>query len=269
MLTQKRLGIIGAGNMAEALILGILDSGLIPRANILACDPTEERRQRFVGHGISVGEDNMQAAACDVVLLSIKPQMMAEVLAQIGGRLGPQTLLISIAAGIRTSTIAARVAPGTRIVRVMPNTPMLVGAGMSGVCRGAGATEADVELVLEMCASSGESCEVEEDLMDAVTAVSGSGPAYVFLLTELLERAAREVGLEPELAGKLARQTVIGAATLLAESEDEAQELRRKVTSPKGTTEAAVNYMLENGLAEVIADGVRAARDRSIELSRG
>lgn len=267
MLTDKTLGVIGAGNMAEALIMGIIKAKMIPAGNILACDPSEERRQRFEGQGCRVGTENKEAAACDLLLLSVKPQCMQNALAQIAGCGGPNLLVISIAAGIRTASIAAQFPAGTRIVRVMPNTPMLAGAGMSGVARGSNATDEDLQTVLDICAAAGEACEVPESLLDAVTAVSGSGPAYVFFFTEMLARAAEEVGMDKAMAHKFAKQTVIGSATLLATSTDEPETLRRKVTSPGGTTEAAIKSMLQDDLPRVLSHAVRAARDRSVELS--
>jgi len=264
---NKTLGVIGAGNMAEALVGGVLGSSLIKPEMVVACDPTAERRAKFSDMGVRVSEDNSDAAACDIILLAVKPQMMFDVLAGIGDKLGPDKLIISIAAGIRTAKISKVVKEGTRIVRVMPNTPMLVGAGMSAVAGGCNSTAQDVEMVLDMCAAAGESCEVEENLLDAVTAVSGSGPAYLFLFTELLADAAIHVGLDPVMARKLAQQTVIGSATLMANSEDTPAELRRKVTSPNGTTEAAIKEFMSCGFDKVLQNGVNAACRRSVELS--
>lgn len=267
MLKDKTLGVIGAGNMAEALIGGIIRAKMIPAENIVACDPSQERRQHFADMGCRTSDENRDAAGCDLLLLSVKPQCMKGALEQIAGCGGPQLLVITIAAGIRTASIAAGFPAGTRIVRVMPNTPMLAGAGMSGVARGPNATEDDLNTVLDICASAGEACEIPETLLDAVTAVSGSGPAYIFFLTELLAKAAEEMGMDKAMAQKFAKQTVIGSATLLATSSDEPEALRRKVTSPGGTTEAAIKSMLQDDLPRVISRAVRAARDRSVELS--
>lgn len=267
MLRDKTIGVIGAGNMAEALILGLIRADMIAADSVVACDPSEERRQRFADQGCKVSTENRDAAACDLLLLSVKPQCMKSALAQIAGCGGPGLLVITIAAGIRTASIAEAFPAGTRIVRVMPNTPMLVGAGMSGVARGCNATEEDLQMVLDICASSGETCEVPESLLDAVTAVSGSGPAYVFFFTELLARAAMEMGMDKAMAQKFARQTIVGSATLLAASTEDPEALRRKVTSPGGTTEEAIKSMLQDDLPRLVSRAVRAARDRSVELS--
>lgn len=267
MLTSKTLGVIGAGNMAEALVGGVLRSKLIDAQRVVACDPSIERQGQFEKMGVRVSANNLEAAACDIILLAVKPQMMFEVLSGIGDKFGPDKLIISIAAGVRSEKIATAVAEGTRIVRVMPNTPMLAGAGISGVAAGQNCNEFDVDLVLDICAAAGESCEVEEQMLDAVTAVSGSGPAYVFLFTELLAQAALKLGLEPALAEKLARQTVIGSATLMATSPDSPELLRKKVTSPNGTTEAAINSFMAGDFRKLMEGAVEAAYKRSIELS--
>lgn len=269
MFEGKTLGVIGAGNMAEALLSGVLNAGLLRPEAILASDPSPERRAVFAAKGCRTGTDNRAVAACDIILLSVKPQVMLGMLKEIGDLFGPQKLVITIAAGLRAATIASVLKTGTRIIRVMPNTPMLAGAGMSGVARGPNATDDDLRLALTMFGSAGEALEVGEELLDAVTAVSGSGPAYVFFLTELLAGAGRKVGLSPEQAEKFARQTVIGSARLLAQSDEAAAELRRKVTSPHGTTEAALKSFVADGLEATVERAVQAARDRSVELSAG
>ncbi len=268
LFSGMTLGFIGAGNMAEALGRGLLDAGLIAPAQIRASDPSAERRALWTAMGVAAGEDNLVPAACDVVVAAVKPQVFDAVLGASASALNERTLLVSIAAGIRTDRIA-RVAGGrARVVRVMPNTPLLVGAGAAGVAAGPRATRADLDLVLAMFRGAGVAEEVDESLLDAVTAVSGSGPAYLFRFTESLAKAAVAAGLPAELGAALARQTVVGAAKLLAESPEDPAELRRRVTSPGGTTAAALAVMEAEGFDRLLERAVLAARDRGAELSR-
>ncbi len=264
-----RLGIIGAGNMAEALARGLIGARLVQADQIQACDPDPHRREVFRALGADVSADNAEAAGCPVVLLSVKPQVLDEVVKVAGANMGPQTLAISIAAGVRTNRIAGLVPAGVRIVRVMPNTPLLVGSGVAGVARGPKATDEDLALVLGLFSAAGAAHAVDEERMDAVTAVSGSGPAYVFRFCEALEAAARSQGLDPDLARRLARGTVVGAARLLAESAEEAKELRERVTSPGGTTAAALQVFESRELERIVCEAVAAAARRSDELARG
>ncbi len=266
-LSSIRLGCVGAGNMAEAFVRGISSAGLVSPDRIIASDPSEARREIFSRMGITTTDNNNKAASCDIVLLAVKPQMFETVVSGLSACMSDKTLVISIAAGIRIEKITALVPAGVRIVRVMPNTPMLVGAGVSGIARGRGVSDDDASAVSTLLASSGIVQEVSEDLIDAVTAVSGSGPAYVFRFTEALADAAKAVGLSEEMAMEFAKHTVCGAAKLMQSSELPVSQLRINVTSPKGTTEAALNSMTENGLEQVIEKAVCAARDRSIELS--
>lgn len=268
MLSGKKLGVIGAGNMAEALIGGVLKSGLLPSESVYACDLSADRREVFSSKlGVNVSASNSDVLACDIILLAVKPQVLGDVLAECGEAFGSEKLIISIAAGIKSETIYNAVKEGTRVVRVMPNIPMVLGEGVSGVVRANNATEQDLEIVLKMCSSAGDAYEITEDNMDALTAVSGSGPAYVFLLAELLAKAGVAAGLDESLSARLAEGTLYGAAQLLRDSADSPEELRRKVTSPGGTTEAAVNSMLDNGIAEIIENAVGKAKERGAELS--
>ncbi len=263
-LRDRQLGIIGAGNMAEALVRGVLAAGLIPAGKIVACDPDAARRQVFAELGVRVSADNRAATACAWVVLAIKPQVVAAVVKEAGFISG--TLLVSLLAGITTRRLAALLPAGVRIVRVMPNTPMLVNAGAAGVARGPRATEDDLHDVLSLFRSAGVAYPVAEDQLDAVTALSGSGPAYVFRFTEALAAAGAAAGLAPELAADLARQTVIGAARLLEKTGSSPAELRELVTSPGGATEAALTALTGSGFEPVIAAAVDAARRRSLEL---
>jgi pyrroline-5-carboxylate reductase len=274
---MARIGFIGAGNMAEAIARGLLRTASYKHNEISATDPNAERRRLFAEElGIPCADQGgcADAAAADVVLLAVKPFVMAEALTQIKKTLKPQALIISIAAGISTRFIEqglAGAAPDqarVRVVRVMPNTPMLVGKGVAALCRGAYADEHDLLTAERIFAAGGKTVRVTEDLMDAVTAVSGSGPAYVFYLTECLAAAGVAAGLSETQAGLLARQTIVGSAALLEQSSEAPAELRRKVTTPKGTTQAAIEAFEAGGFAEVIKRGVQAAAQRSKELGK-
>lgn len=270
------LGFIGAGNMAEAIARGLLRQAVYGPSEIKATDPNPERQRLFTDElGIACTEECQKAAAsADIVILAVKPFVMAEALQQIGSMMKPGALVISIAAGISSKFIEETLANtqlpggGVRVVRVMPNTPMLVGKGMSAIARGRFASEHDLIAAERIFSAGGTTVRVPEDLMDAVTAVSGSGPAYVFYLTETLTQAGVAAGLTEAQAGQLARQTVIGSAELLAQSKDTPAELRRKVTTPKGTTQAAIESMQAADLQGIMTKAVAAAAKRAKELGR-
>lgn len=269
-MPDYRLGLIGAGNMAEAIVRGALGAEVLPPQRITASDPSPQRRRLFADElGVEALEDNRAVVQrSEVVVLAVKPQIIDAALAEIGLALGPTKLTVSIAAGVTVARIAKACPAGARIIRTMPNTPMLVGRGMVALCRGADATDDDVCLARELFAASAAVVEVPEEKMDAVTAVSGSGPAYFFLLVEALIEAGRAVGLSSEEARTLAETTFAGAAELLASGDVDAAELRRRVTSPGGTTEAAVRSFTADGFAEMVARAVQAAQKRSRELGK-
>jgi pyrroline-5-carboxylate reductase len=204
------------------------------------------------------------------VLLSVKPQQMAEMLAGLGGAMRPDCLVISIAAGISTGYIERHLGGGRawRVVRTMPTTPMLVGEGMAALAPGKHATPADLADARRLFESAASVVEVTEDKLDAVTALSGSGPAYVFYLVEHMIRAGVELGLTPEQARQLATRTALGASKMLATSADSPEELRRKVTSPGGTTQAAITHMEKSGVGPAVVAAIKAAEHRSRELGR-
>jgi len=265
------LGFIGAGNMAEALCRGVISAGLFPAERIAAGDPSEARRRLFAETlGVHALDDNAAVVnGSPTVVLAVKPQAMDDVLAEIGPLLGPERRVISIAAGVRIGRIESACRPGCRVVRTMPNTPLLVGAGMSALAAGTHATSDDLEAAARLFRCAGEAVIVDEAALDAVTAVSGSGPAYFFYLVEAMTEAGVAEGLERDLAAKLAAQTLLGAGRLLVESPHDAAELRRRVTSPGGTTEAALGVMREKGVREALVAAVRRAAERSRELAGG
>ena len=266
------LGIIGAGNMAEAIARGVIRSALLRPDQIIAADVSPARRQVFSEQlDVKSVDSNADAARyARVLLLSVKPQQMADALATVAGAMRPDALVVSIAAGTTTSSIERHLADRDkpRVVRAMPNTPMLVGEGMTAVAGGAHATADDVRRARKLFESAGAVVEVDESLMDAVTAVSGSGPAYFFYLAEQMIAAAEQMGLTREQARTLAARTALGAAKMLVESPEEPQELRRQVTSPGGTTEAAIRHMESRQVADAVQQAIRAAERRGKELSK-
>jgi pyrroline-5-carboxylate reductase len=263
------LAIIGAGNMAEAIVRGILSAKLLAPSRIIAADVSPQRRQLFQDQlGISAVQENTTAArGSSILLLSVKPQQMESALRDLQSALSPGVLILSIAAGIRTGKIETWLGSHQyRVIRAMPNTPMLVGAGMVALCRGSAATAADLAMAQRLFQAAAVVTEVDESQMDAVTAVSGSGPAYVFFLAEQMIRAGESFGLSAEQSRTLAIQTIAGAAKMLVESTETPATLRRKVTSPNGTTQAAIEHMQAQRVGESIEGAIGAAVRRSREL---
>lgn len=266
------LGIIGAGNMAEAIVGGLLRSCRMTGERIIVSDVAPQRRQIFQTQFKATAVDDNLAVArqADVLLLSVKPQQMAAALAGIGGAATPRTLIVSIAAAIGTRFIEKHLGADKpwRVVRAMPNTPMLLGEGTAAICRGTHATAHDLATARKIFEAGAVVIETTEDKMDAVTALSGSGPAYFFYLTEQLVKAGVELGLSAEDAKLLAAKTALGAAKMLMESEQTPAELRRKVTSPGGTTEAAIAHLDAAKWGEAMVEAVKAAARRSAELAK-
>ncbi len=269
-LKQYKLGFIGGGNMAEAIARGCIRAGIFMPSEIFVADPTSERRELLTRKlGLATTDDcGAVAAAAKSILLAVKPQKIEEALGQIKPALDSDSLIISIVAAVSTGFIEKQLGATIRVVRLMPNTPVLVGAGASGICRGHAATDADMRFATSIFGACGVVVEVPESLMDAITSVSGSGPAYVFYLAEAMAAAGASMGLAPVDAQLLAKQTIIGAGRLLEQSPDSVEELRRKVTSPGGFTEAAINSMASQKFAAMIAQALSAAVQRGAELSR-
>jgi pyrroline-5-carboxylate reductase len=259
------LAIIGAGNMAEAIARGVIRAGVIEASAIIASDPSPQRREFFQRElGVRAVERNADAArAAHCVLLCVKPQNMSAALSDLASIIEQTSLIVSIAAGVTTQFIEKHLGSGRqwRVVRAMPNTPMLVGAGAVAMSAGTNATADDLAAARRLFETSAVVIEVSEDKLDAVTALSGSGPAYLFYLVEQMIAAGVANGLSENDSRTLVVQTAIGAAKMLAETTDSPQELRRKVTSPGGTTQAAIEYMEAHGLAPTTA--TRRARELS------
>jgi pyrroline-5-carboxylate reductase len=260
---------IGGGNMASALISGLANP---PRSDlrIRVVEPSEGARKRLrATFDLTTFTDAVAAIeGADVVLLAIKPQIMSLVLGELAGHVQPDQLVLSIAAGVTMESIESRLGSNQAVVRCMPNTPALIGHGITGMTAGRHCSARQRALAEEILSAASEVVWLEDEgLMDAVTAVSGTGPAYYFLLTEALATAARELGLPAATAERLAAITCFGAGAMVASSPDEAEELRLRVTSPGGTTEAAMAVLESGDFRELMSRAVRAARDRSRELS--
>lgn len=264
-----KITFIGAGNMAEAIVAGIIRQNVVEAADVCVTDINEERLDHFGElYGVGRSTGNAEAVAeADVIVLSVKPQIFPAVWPDIEAALKPDALVVSIMAGIPSAKIAN--GKPIRVVRVMPNTPSLVGEGAAGVAAGEFATDADLELAQKLLAAVGTAVIVKEAEIDAVTALSGSGPAYVFYLLESMLAAADQMGLESGVSRELALSTVIGAAKLMKESGEGAAELRAKVTSKGGTTHAAISTLEDLGVKESIVAALLAAQARSIELANG
>jgi pyrroline-5-carboxylate reductase len=262
------LVLVGAGKMGGALLSGWLGGGLDPAAvTVVDPSPPPETAALLAEHGVAHRTAPPEGPQARVLLLAVKPQMMGAALPALRALVGPQTLTVSIAAGTTVATIEA--ALGGAIVRAMPNTPAQVGRGAAGLFANSVVTAADRDLAGALLSAVGIAEWVgSEAEIDAVTAVSGSGPAYVFLLVEALAAAGVRAGLPAELAGHLARQTIVGAGELLHRSDLPAETLRRNVTSPNGTTAAALSILMAgDGLQPLMDRAVEAARRRAEELS--
>lgn len=276
---QRHFAVIGGGKMGEAILSGWLASTQVPADELQSqmftvVEPGEERRAFLTEtYGVECVADASGVTAADVVVLSVKPQVMSDALAVVrenpcfgGGADGP--LFVSIAAGLTCERLLAQLPAGARLVRVMPNMPLTIGAGASAVTGAPGADEADVRYVADLFGCLGVAVVVEESQMDAVCALSGSGPAYVAALVESLRDAAAAHGLDADLAEKLAIQTVYGTSRLMAQEDRDPAELRISVCSPGGTTLAALDAMQAEGFDAVFRAGIDAAVRRSQELAQ-
>ena len=270
MKIEGTVGFIGTGNMAEALIRGLIHAGVASKEQIVGSEPREERRQEMTErYGVRTVADNVEVARqAEILVLSVKPQVMAKVLEQIGPEIHPHALVISIAAGIPLAAIEAKL-PQARVIRTMPNTPALVGAGATAIAAGGHATEADLKAAQRIFESVGMTVILEEAQMDAVTGLSGSGPAYMFLIIEALSDAGVKVGLSRWDALALAAQTVLGAAKLVIETQEHPGRLKDMVCSPGGTAIAAVHTLEQGGLRTTLINAVEVATNRSRELGQG
>lgn len=267
-MAQKKLGIVGVGNMGSAILKGVMAAKLFTPGRVVVCDVATQKADAF-GREFNVSVASSAAGLAreaSIVLLAVKPQSMEQCLSELKNAIEPSHLVISIAAGITTDFIQSHLDAGIRVVRVMPNTPALVGAGASALCRGEHATDEDLAEAERIFGALGKVYRLDESLMDAVTAISGSGPAYLFLFAECLVEAALRCGLAADVSPGLVAQTLFGASKLLIESGEAPSTLRARVTSPGGTTEAAVAVFNARGLREIVVEAVRSALRRAKEL---
>jgi pyrroline-5-carboxylate reductase len=263
-MSFSKVGIVGTGIIGEALIEVLLRSGL-SKESLFIAEKRQERRDEIIAtFGVS---EIMNYGSLDAILLAVKPQDFMATLEAISDSLSGSPLIVSFAAGIKIKSVEERLGKGSRVIRVMPNTPMVMGHGMSAISLGSAATPDDQNWVREILSNAGEVIVIDESLQDAVTATSGSGPAYYFAFTEAVVGAARRLGISQDDAVTLASQTLIGAALMVEKSGKELKTLRENVTSPNGTTAAALKSFADSGLEELVFQAMKAANDRSIELS--
>jgi len=266
----KKIGFLGGGNMGEALIRGLLKTGLIRPEDLFVTDVRLERLEELARlYGLHTLSDNsLLVRRVDVVILAVKPQILAHVLREIAPA-SPGKLLVSIAAGVATAAIRSHLPAGVRLIRVMPNTPALVLEGATAIARSDGLEPGDLETAQEIFAAVGKVVVLDEELMDAVTGLSGSGPAYIALVVEALADGGVKVGLDRQTAMTLAAQTVLGAARLLIETGTHPGQLKDMVTSPGGTAIAGIHTLESGGLRRTLMDAVERATQRSRDLGLG
>ena len=269
-LLEQRIGFIGAGNMAQSLIGGLLAQG-ISANQLFASDPAKACRDAVALKGVTLFEDNAQLiSSVDVVLVAVKPQVMVDVLKPLSDSVKKHApLIISIAAGVTSASMIDWLQHNAAIVRCMPNTPSLLREGATGLYASSCVSVQQKEVAQALLAAVGLALWVDnEEQLDAVTAVSGSGPAYFFLMLELMVAKGVALGLDQATAKRLAEQTSLGAAKMAIESDIDLQELRRRVTSPAGTTEAAINTFIEQDFSKLVDNALQAAYDRSKSLAK-
>jgi pyrroline-5-carboxylate reductase len=271
MFKDKKIAIIGGGKMGSIIAHGLITQKIVSAKDITVTD-IDAKRLEFLRKSMKLkaSPHNEKAVKdANVIILAVKPQSMASTLKEINPAVNKTKIIISIAAGITTGFIEAALPDGARVLRVMPNTPALIGEGAAAVAKGKFAKKSDVQLAHIIFNAVGISVEVEEMLIDAVTGLSGSGPAYCFLIIESLIDAGEQMGLTRDLAGKLAMQTMLGAARLCLSSDKQPAELREMVTSPNGTTVAGLKALEDGNLRATIISAVTAATKRSKELAGG
>lgn len=260
----EKAAIVGAGVMGEAMIVGLIRNGFAAGSITIREKRSDRVAQLQSQYGVASG----LLADSDLIFLAVKPQDAVATVAEINGELKDGALLVSLLAGTKSAKLEAGLNGSIRVVRVMPNTPLLLGKGAAGVAKGSRASDSDLDWVISFLSTSGIAIEVSEDEMDSVTAMSGSGPAYFFRFVEAMIKAGKRLGLSDGEAKTLAEHTLIGAAKMVEESGKDVATLRENVTSPNGTTAAALNSFESSEFDEVVFKAMKAARDRSIELSQ-
>lgn len=264
-MQKGTIGFIGLGNMAKAMIGGMLEKGIVKAENIVGADAIQRAAEEAAAkYGIKTGTDNRAVAQqAEILFLAVKPQYLAEAVAQFKDVANEETVVVSIVAGRSIQDISKLFDNRLRLVRCMPNTPALVGEGCTGVCRNENVSEEEMKRVMELLSSFGRASEVPERLMDAVVGVSGSAPAYVFLFIEAMADAAVAAGMPRAQAYEFAAQAVLGSAKMVLETGKHPGELKDMVCSPAGTTIEAVKVLEENGFRGIIMDAIAACVDKS------
>lgn len=269
MKLQSKIGFIGGGKMAEALIRGIVQSELADSSQIMAVEPVSERRKVLEEtFHISVAAESEEVSDCGIIILAVKPQIMSDVLGGLNDFVSGKHLIISIAAGITLSFIEEKLPNGCRVIRVMPNTPALILEGAAAISGGTSATQEDLEVANTIFSAVGKCVTIDEKYLDAVTGLSGSGPAYVFSFIEALVDGGVKVGLNRNDAELLVMQTLLGSVKLALETGDHPAVLRAMVTSPGGTTIAGLHELEKAGFRAAVMNCVEAATNRSEELGK-
>jgi len=265
-----RVSLIGAGNMGNAMLKGWLESGNLEPVDVIVRDREPDRAELLSDrYGVALAEDNLEAAGeSEIVVIAVKPQDSGEVLGDISRTDLEGKAIVSIVAGLTLDSMRAAVGSGPSLIRVMPNMAALVRAAISVFAIDTGKVELDRDMIVDLLGAVGEVVEVEERFMDLATALSGSGPAYFFLLVEAIEQAGIEEGMPPDVSRKLARETLWGAAKVLKETDSESAALRESVSSPGGTTLAALKVLMDGGFESMVGEAVSAARLRAGELAR-
>jgi pyrroline-5-carboxylate reductase len=268
MLTGKRIAFVGAGNMAEALIKGLVASKKVEPTDITVSGRRFDKASKVAErYGINAAKDNNACVdGANIVVLGVKPQVMNSVLSGLAAHVDPQALVISVAAGVTTGTIESHLRGGTHVIRTMPNTAAMVGHSATAIAPGAHADDQDVEIARTVFEFVGRVVVVDEVHLDAVTGLSGSGPAYIFLIIEALADAGVKVGLSREIALELAAQTLLGSAHMLLETGEHPGKLKDQVTSPGGTAIAGLHTLEAGGLRTTLINAVEAATRRAREL---
>ena len=267
LMTNKCIGFIGVGVMGSSIIKSLLKQSLSPDQICISDKSVEKAQELASGYKVKIKSILEIGQSCDVIFLAVKPQDLEAVLVELKKTLKPNVLVISIAAGKKIEFIEEHLASDVSVVRVMPNTPAQIGKGISAIAAGSKSSKEDMKVATELFLASGEVVEVEEEMLDAVTALSGSGPAYFFRFVEAMIAGAQELGLSESDAKILVIQTIAGASEMLKQDGASPTKLRENVTSPNGTTFAALQVLESNDLETIIKKAMRAARDRSQELS--
>lgn len=266
--SSKKMLLIGCGNMGYAILTGIINSEIYDKSNIIVSDKSEFCRKRAEDLGVTALENPGSALDSDLIILAVKPNALDLLSADIADSVNDQALIVSILAGKTIKTLEEKLPRCKKIIRVMPNTPALVGSGMSGICRSENVSQGEMDEILSIFSSFGKAYEVGEDMMDTVTGISGSGPAYAFMFIDGLAKAGVKNGMSEDEAKIFAAQTVFGAAEMVLSSSDSPEQLKINVCSPGGTTIEAVKVFEESGLYDIIDKAVAACIDKSRRMGK-